>query len=198
MKVICCLGDSLTEGDYGIFGKSGIANVQPENYPYFLSQITGCEVRNFGKCGYTATTYLNHYKQGYVNLKGADAVVILLGSNGGHETEVNTPTNDDFRELLRLCRQDAPEAKFFLCTPPHATENPAWSNYGYAPQVAKAVDFVRILAAETGIPLIETALCPEFTAENEAIYQSNDGIHMNKAGYEVLAKFIAAGMEAYL
>ena len=30
MKTICCLGDSLTEGDYGIFGKSGIANVQPE------------------------------------------------------------------------------------------------------------------------------------------------------------------------
>ena len=51
MKVICCLGDSLTEGDYGIFGKSGIANVQPENYPYFLSKITGWEVRNFGKCG---------------------------------------------------------------------------------------------------------------------------------------------------
>ena len=23
MKTICCLGDSLTEGDYGIFGKSG-------------------------------------------------------------------------------------------------------------------------------------------------------------------------------
>ena len=198
MKKICCLGDSLTEGDYGVFGKSGIANVQPENYPYFLSQITGCEVRNFGKCGYTATTYLNHYKEGYVNLEGADAVVILLGSNGGHETEVNTPANDDFRELLRLCRQDAPEAKFFLCTPPHATENPAWSNYGYAPQVAKAVGFVRILAAETGIPLIETALCPEFTAENEEIYQSNDGIHMNRAGYEALAKFIAAGMEAYL
>ena len=198
MKVICCLGDSLTEGDYGIFGKSGIANVQPENYPYFLSQITGCEVRNFGKCGYTATTYLNHYKQGYVNLKGADAVVILLGSNGGHDPETNTQANDDFRELLRLCRQDAPNAKFFLCTPPHATENPAWSNYGYAPQVAQAVAFVRILAAETGIPLIETALCPEFTAENEAIYQSNDGIHMNRAGYEVLAKFIAAGMKEYL
>ena len=198
MKVICCLGDSLTEGDYGIFGKSGIANVQPENYPYFLSQITGWEVRNFGKCGYTATSYLHHYKEGYVNLNGADAVIILLGSNGGHDPEVNTPANDDFRELLRLCRQDAPEAKIFLCTPPHVTENPEYSNYGYAPQVKKAVDFVRILAEETEIPLIETALCPEFTAENEAIYQPNDGIHFGRAGYEVLVKFIAAGMKAYL
>ena len=198
MKVICCLGDSLTEGDYGIFGKSGIANVQSENYPYFLAQITGCEVRNFGKCGYNATSYLNHYKEGYVNLNGADAVVILLGSNGGNDAHADTPANADFRELLRLCRQDAPDAKIFLCTPPHATENPEYSNYGYAPQVAQAVEFVRLLAKETGIPLIETALCPEFTAENEAIYQSNDGIHLNRAGYEVLAKFIAAGMQSYL
>ncbi len=32
---ICCLGDSLTEGDYGVFGKRGIANVHAENYPFF-------------------------------------------------------------------------------------------------------------------------------------------------------------------
>ena len=47
---ICCLGDSLTEGDYGVKGKSGIANVKKENYPYFLAQSTGWEVKNFGFC----------------------------------------------------------------------------------------------------------------------------------------------------
>lgn len=26
--IICCLGDSLTEGDYGIFGSRGVGNVQ--------------------------------------------------------------------------------------------------------------------------------------------------------------------------
>ena len=26
-KLICCIGDSLTEGDYGVLGKNGIANV---------------------------------------------------------------------------------------------------------------------------------------------------------------------------
>ena len=53
-KVIVCIGDSLTEGDYGVKGKRGIANVQPKGYPYFLEQIMDCEARNFGKCGYTA------------------------------------------------------------------------------------------------------------------------------------------------
>lgn len=191
MKTICCLGDSLTEGDYGIFGRSGIANVQPEGYPYFLEQTTGCKVRNFGKSGYNATTYLNHYRAGHVDLSGADTVIVMLGTNGGLDPVNETEGNRDFRELLDLCRRDAPAANIYLCTPPHVTEDPAWSNCGYAPQVEKAVAFVRKIGQEMGFPVIETALCPEFTAENEQIYQPADGLHFGRAGYEILAKFIA-------
>lgn len=191
MGVICCLGDSLTEGDYGIFGASGIANVKPENYPLFLGQLTGKEVRNYGKCGYNATSYLQFYRAGNVDLSGAETVIIMLGTNGGLDPVEQIQGNRDFRELLRLCRQDAPGAKICLCTPPHVTENPAYSNCGYAPQVAKAVAFVRDLARDTGTDLIETALCPAFTAENEAVMQPNDGLHFGRLGYQTLAKFIA-------
>lgn len=190
MKTVCCLGDSLTEGDYGIFGKSGIANIQPEGYPYFLEKITGFSVRNFGKSGYTATSYLDHYRSGNVDLSGADWVIIMLGTNGGLDPVNETQGNADFRELLKLCRQDAPQAAIYLCTPPHVTENPFWSNCGYAPQVEKAVAFVRKIAGEMDFPLIETALCPDFTAENEPVMQPNDGLHFGKVGYETLAKFI--------
>lgn len=41
-----CIGDSLTEGDYGVYGKSGIANVCEKNYPYFLSQMLNVPVIN--------------------------------------------------------------------------------------------------------------------------------------------------------
>ena len=191
MKTICCLGDSLTEGDYGVFGKSGIANVQPEGYPYFLGKITGCEVRNFGKCGYTATSYLDHYRAGLVDLSGADTVIIMLGTNGGLDPVNETQGNRDFRELLTRCRQDAPQAAVYLCTPPHVTVNPFWSNCGCGPQVEKAVAFVRKIAAEMDFPLIETALCPDFTVENESVMQPNDGLHFGRVGYETLAKFIA-------
>ena len=190
MKTICCLGDSLTEGDYGIFGRSGIANIQPEGYPYFLEKITGYEVRNFGKSGYNATSYLAHYRAGNVDLSGADKVIIMLGTNGGLDPETEVPGNDDFRELLKLCRQDAPGAVIYLCTPPHVTVNPMWSNCGYRPQVEKAVAFVRGLAGEMDFPVIETALCPDFTDENEGIMQPNDGLHFGRVGYEVLADFI--------
>lgn len=191
MGTICCLGDSLTEGDYGIFGKSGIANVKPENYPLFLQNITGKQVKNYGKCGYNATSYLQFYLDGNVDLSDADTVIIMLGTNGGLDPLQETRGNGDFRELLRLCRQDAPRAKIYLCTPPHVTVDPAWSNCGYAPQVEKAVAFVRTLAEETATALIETALCPDFTAEKEAVMQPNDGLHFGRTGYETLAKFIA-------
>ena len=51
----------MTEGDYGVFGKSGIANVQGKNYPYYLKKLLNTEVVNCGKCGFTATSYLEYY-----------------------------------------------------------------------------------------------------------------------------------------
>ena len=73
MKIIC-MGDSLTEGDYGLPGQSGIANVQPESYPYFLAKHTGWTVVNAGRCGYRATDYWNYLQSGAVSVQDADAI----------------------------------------------------------------------------------------------------------------------------
>lgn len=189
MKILC-IGDSLTEGDYGIPGVRGVANVHAENYPYFLSQNTGATVVNAGKCGYTATTYLQFYKEGNVDTKDVDLILVMLGTNGGNSAKEETPGNADFRTLLSLLRKDMPGAKIFLCTPPHVTENPAYINCGYAEQVAAAGEFVRLLAREEDLPLIETALCPDFTVENEKIMQPNDGLHFTEVGYRTLAAFL--------
>ncbi len=196
--IVACIGDSLTEGDYGIKGKSGIANVQKENYPYFLAKNTGWTVRNFGKCGFRADTYLNFYKEGNLHLSDADVVVIMLGSNGGNDPEENTPCNEAFRELIRLIKADAPKAKIVLCTPPQGTVNPAFSNCGYMPQILKAVSFVKLLAKEEALPLIDVFDCGYFTPETENVMQPNDGIHFGREGYKVLAKVIEDGIKALL
>ncbi len=187
---ICCLGDSLTEGDYGVPGKSGIANIQPENYPYYLGIMSGADVLNFGRCGYRATNYLEYYQSGNVDVKDADLIIIMLGTNGGQHPEQDTPDNKAYRELVALCRQDAPSAQIVLCTPPHVTEDPAMSNCGHAPQVALAVDFVRSFAQRENLKLIDVAACEKFNANTEHIYQSNDGLHFNQLGYEALATYI--------
>lgn len=194
MKIVC-IGDSLTEGDHGVFGSNWGGNIKAENYPFFLSQILGVEVVNCGKCGFRSSDYLKYYQDGNATVTGADAVIVMLGTNGGMEPDADTPDNTAYEKLLKLIKTDAPQAKIVLCTPPHATENPASPTYGHAPQVKQAVKYVRSLCEKQGYPLIDLATCPEFTAENEPIMQPNDGLHYGEAGYKVMAQFIADGLK---
>lgn len=187
---IYCLGDSLTEGDYGVRGQKGVANIHAENYPYFLQKLTRAEVVNAGRCGYKASDYLQYYEQGYVQVRDADMIIILLGTNGGLDPEMDTPSNMAYRKLVNLCKQDAPQAKIYLCTPPHATENPELSNCGHAPRVKRAVAFVRKLAEESKVDLIDLACCEAFSAENEHVMQPNDGLHFGRVGYQTMAEYI--------
>ena len=194
-KIICCIGDSLTEGDYGVWGKSGIANVQPLNYPFFLEQLTGAEVHNFGKCGWRASDLLKWYREGGFHVKGAACIVLMIGTNGGHSETEDTPDNIAYEELIQLLAQEEPGAKIFLCTPPHVTVNPAMSNCGYAPQVAQAVGFVRALAKEKDLALIDLAADNTFNDANEDVMQPNDGLHFSEIGYRALASLIWVGMK---
>ena len=189
--IISCIGDSLTEGDYGANGKKGIANTHKENYPYFLKELTGAEVYNFGKCGFTSSSYKKYYDDGNVDIKNSDIIIIMLGTNGGLDPEIETQGNRDYEYIVNKCKDDAPKSEIILCTPPHATENPEYSNYGYAEQVKKAVVFVRKYAEKTGLKLIDVAACADFNAENEHIMQPNDGLHFSKEGYKRLAEYIA-------
>lgn len=189
--IISCIGDSLTEGDYGVFGKSGIANVKEKNYPYFLAQIMNCEVRNYGKCGANSTSYIEYYRSKKPDITNSDIIIIMLGTNGGLDPEHDSRANTDFDEIVKACNGDEPKAEIILCTPPRATENPEYSNYGYAEQVKKAVLFVRNFADKSGLKLIDVANCPYFTAQSEYIMQPNDGLHFSETGYRKLAEYIA-------
>lgn len=193
MRVVC-IGDSLTEGDYGVYGKSGIANVKEENYPYFLQQELDCVAVNVGKCGYTASSYLEYYENGNVEVADADVIVVMLGTNGGLSPTADTKGNADYLRLLNHLQKDAPDAKIMLCTPPHATDNPQYSNCGYAPQVKNAAEYVRKVAKELDLPLCDLYAFDGFCAENEDVMQPNDGLHFGKEGYQLLAKVIADGI----
>ena len=205
MKILC-IGDSLTEGDYGYKYQRGVKNVHPENYPYFLSKILGVETVNAGKCGFTPSKYLQCYQEGNVTAKGADAVIILLGTNGGLDPDADTQGNADYETLVGLVRRDAPDAVILVCTPPHVTENPAYINCGYAERVKKAarwvLDYDRRRIVEMGETakrgLIDLADTPMFTAENERIMQPNDGLHFGATGYLKMAEFIAERISPYL
>lgn len=189
--IICCIGDSLTEGDYGIPGVKGVANVHKENYPYFLAQRTGCEVRNYGKCGWRSTTMLSWYRTGEMRVADSDIIILMLGTNGGQSAAGDSTENAAYLELVACLRRDAPQARLYLCTPPHVTVNPAMINVGFADQVAEAVGFVRRIAPTLGLPVIDLAAAPQFTDETEHIMQPNDGLHFTETGYRTMAGIIA-------
>lgn len=192
--VICCIGDSLTEGDYGIKGKTGIANIHPENYPHFLSKLTGAEVRNFGKCGWRSSHMLEWYQKGGLDLKGASLILIMLGTNGGQNSSGSSPENSAYLKLIHSIQTDVPGAVLMLLTPPHATEDPSFSNCGYMPQILEAQKFTRQTALSLDLPLIDLALSPRITSETEAKLQSNDGLHFNEDGYRILAEEVLSGI----
>ena len=95
--IISCIGDSLTEGDYGVKGKTGIANVHKENYPFYLSEITGATVRNFGKCGFNPMSYKKYYDEGKVDVKGSDIIIIIICLSAKGTNGVMKPGSANFR-----------------------------------------------------------------------------------------------------
>lgn len=198
IKKIVCMGDSLTEGDYGVFGKRCIANVQEKNYPYFLSKLTGCEVINLGKCGYTPSGYLELYKTSNIDFTDVDIVIVMLGTNGGLDYAEETQGDKDYAELIELIQNDAKCAEIIVCTPPNATVNKEMSNYSCADKVEKAVGFVRKFAKERGLKCIDVARCEYLTPENEYVTQPNDGLHFSEVGYGVMAMYIKDGLKKLL
>ncbi|MBQ8813688.1 MAG: SGNH/GDSL hydrolase family protein [Lachnospiraceae bacterium] len=190
---IACLGDSLTEGDYGL--KVGVANVFYRNYPYYLAQLTGATTVNYGYCGITSSIYLEEYRAGNVDVTDADVVILMLGTNLGLEGELGSA----YEQLVNEVREDLKaEATLVLVTPPHATEDVTRPNYGYDQNVKSAVEFVRAFAAAEGLPLIDAYADSPIQPENEDKYQSHDGLHMNEAGYEAFAEFVAEELRKIL
>ncbi len=185
-KHIVCIGDSLTEGDYGI--APCVANVHYRNYPFFLARLTGAETTNNGRCGATAHSYRHGlYKNGFVDVKEADIVLLMLGSNAGLREDM-APA---YKELVEALRNDMkPEGTLVLLTPPHATEDPRWCNCGYHSNVYSAVEFIRAYAPTVNLPLIDAYANSPIQPENEDVYQCNDGLHMCEAGLAAFAEFI--------
>lgn len=192
MKV-ACLGDSLTEGDYGL--QVGVANVFYRGYPFFFAQMTGAVTVNYGYCGATSSYYLSEYNAGRVDVTDANVVILMLGTNLGLEGDLG----EAYRQLVGEVRKDMKEdAVLILVTPPHATEDETKPNYGYHENVVSAVEFVREFAAAEGLPLIDAYADSPIQPENEDVYQTNDGLHMCEAGYEAFARFMAEEVERIL
>lgn len=188
---IVCIGDSLTEGDYGVYKKACIANVHKENYPFFLSKLSGADVINYGHCGRTPTTYYQTYcQESQIDVTKADYILIMLGTNGGMNPEVETQGNIDYNLIIDYCIENNKDAKIVLITPPHATEDKNYSNYGCFDNVKKSAETVRKISKARQLPLIDLFAFEGISEKTTEELQYNDGLHFIMKGYLVLAAYI--------
>ncbi len=186
--VIACLGDSLTEGDYGS-DKPGTANRHYKNYPYYLSKALGCTTVNYGKCGANSQSfYESYYKAGKVDITDADVIVIMLGTNRGLEGEYKTY----YANLIRDVKRDMKKgATLILVTPPSATIDKTKVNPNYMPNIINAYSVVKEYAKARSLPLIDAFKYSPIQPATEDEYQANDGLHMVEAGYKAFGEYMA-------
>lgn len=185
-KKIACIGDSLTEGDYGY--RYGVGYIYGYNFPFFLSRELGCHVDNYGICGTTSTAANKNFAVGFFPVPDADVITVILGTNRGLEGALG----DDYNALIdQILAAKKPGAKLVLCTPPHVTRYPHKSGSDTHKNVERAAEIVRDIAAQRGLDLIDIHRYGPLKDENEDVYQSNDGVHMTEQGYRALAAFIS-------
>lgn len=189
MKIVC-MGDSITEGDYGVFGRTGIKNVQEKNYPYFLSAVLGCETVNKGYCGASPSDLLRLYESGNIDVSDADAVIVIIGTNGLLGLPDDEKDGKAYEKLIPLLKKDS-NGRVIICTPPFATDNAKWSNHFHYAKVQSTGDFIRDYAKRTATDMIDLYACPDFGRGKEEIMQPNDGLHFGETGYYTLASYIA-------
>ncbi|MBE6599268.1 MAG: hypothetical protein E7638_07500 [Ruminococcaceae bacterium] len=193
---IACLGDSLTEGDYGPLTSYGGRRF--ENYPYYLSRLTGAEVTNYGRCGASSSSYLaEHFAKGDVDVSDSDVILLMLGTNKGLAS--GSGYYADYCTIVdRILAEKKPGAKLILITPPSATTDPTKINYGYMDNVLSANEAVRAIAASRGLDCIDALKKSPIKPQTEHLYQDFDGLHMNADGYAAFARFIAIELDKIL
>lgn len=124
-RKVICIGDSLTHGAYYGEGYDG-AGIS-ENYPYFLSKMTGWNVTEAGDSGYAPKGWYVYSLPKY-NFADYDTALIWLGTNkgltdtleedtasGNRDTYADTETAYYCKIIERIVEQN-PNIRIFLGT----------------------------------------------------------------------------------
>ena len=120
-----CIGDSLTQGAY--YSPELNGQEIKENYPYYLGKLTGWEVTNGGKSGFTTLQWWDlRAKANTYDFSTFDTFIICLGTNGGLTDTLETDaTGNDYNQyadtntgayckIIEKIKQSRPDARIFV------------------------------------------------------------------------------------
>ncbi len=176
--VVLCIGDSITEG-----AGFGLART----YPARLASNTGHDVINAGIGGQRAHQGLARI-DGLLAAHCPSTVLILFGAN-----DVWSPSAD-LRAAADAVLQMALRARAYGSTPVIATTPPFVDpRSSYMPRVDEFNGYVRARASANGVRLAD--LQATF-GTGEGLF-TEDGVHPNDAGMELIARTFAPRISAH-
>ena len=201
LRRIICIGDSLTEGDYGS-EPEGTANVKPQSYPYFLQKYLGTNtnVINAGKCGFTAVVYWERTLK-TLDVENADVIVIMLGTNGEMTDSIEADTRSSNYEtyadteagrycsIIEYLMEKNSKTTICICTCPYVDDMRRPRN---AKNVAMANQVIPKIAARYHLPLFDVNGEMGVNDFNTKIMQPIDGLHGGILFYNRLANYIGS------
>jgi len=186
---VCCIGDSLTEGDYG----NGLG-VHNYNYPRAFANLTGCNVVNLGASGQSAKSWWEIKERKFtaesLDFSRYDCFFILLGQNGGLNGAMNSSDVSDlgyYCKIIEAIKTKSPNASIFLLTIPHNIADGANDN-------TNAI--IKSVGVNYDIPVLDLRDSEILTVENIPINQPYDNaMHYGKVGSLHLAMEVKRLME---
>lgn len=179
------MGDSITEG----WGQHGVP--APSDRPEFFP---GKPYVNRGISGQTTPQMLVRFRQDVINLK-PKVVVILAGINDIAENTGKTTLEaieDNFASMSEIARANG--IRVVLCSTMPASDFPWRPGLVPAPKVKALNAWIKDYAAKNRLVYVDY-YSPMANGEGGMKRDlSPDGVHPNKAGYEIMAPLVEAGI----
>jgi acyl-CoA thioesterase-1 len=179
------MGDSITEG----WGQSG-ATPAPDRPAFF----PGKPYVNRGISGQTTPQMLVRFRPDVVNLK-PKVVVILAGINDIAENTGKTTLEaieDNFASMSEIARANG--IRVVLCSTLPASAFPWHPGLEPAPKVKALNSWLKEYAAKNNLVYVDY-FTPMANAEGGLKADlGSDGVHPNKAGYEIMAPLVEGGI----
>lgn len=204
-RTICCIGDSLSSGEFEIYGDDGnrrYYDIYEQSWGQYIARRTGAKVYNFSRGGLTAQEFLATYADEhgcYEKEKACQAYMIALGVNDlicRRETVVGTKADlqeggdkNTFAwqmgEIVRRFRSIAPHAKFFFLTMPRDSAD-EWANGRQDAHRALLYEMTEVFPESYVVDLREYA--PAYDEAFKEVYYLNG--HLSPMGYKLTADFV--------
>ena len=202
---ILCIGDSLTQGDYGS-NPAGTINIKSENYPFYLNKYLNkfvtTNVINAGRCGFTSTTYWEN-KVKTIDFTNVKTIVIMLGTNGyltdtiesdtkitdgqSYENYANTHTGN-YCKIIEYCFEKTSNlAQIILITPPKTSQRDVT-------KMKTLVEVIKKIGKKYSLKVLDGYNEFGISPSNFNTMLPIDGLHGGKLAYKKIASFIGSNI----